>query len=71
MYDSVKCDLRNVLHPMESDIIIGEVFLKLINEGGHVSVVVKEMFCDLVQERVGERVGVKGEGVHGSFGFDQ
>lgn len=71
MYDTVDCDLRNVLHPMESDVIIDEVFLKLINERGHVSVVVKEMFCDLVQEGVGEGVGVKGEGVRGSFGFDQ
>ena len=71
IHDSVECGSRNVLHPVESDVIIGEVFLKLINQGAHVCLVVKEMFCDLVQEGVGEGVVVDGEGVCRSFGFDQ
>ena len=56
---------------MKSDVVIGEVLLKLTNEVCCVCLVVKETTCDLVKEGVGEGVGLKGGNMRGALSPDQ
>lgn len=56
---------------MKSDVIVGEVTSKSTNQEACISVTVKEATCDLVEEGVGEGVGVEGEEVSGALSFNE
>ena len=65
------CLLRNILHPVKSDVIVYEVTLKYTNQVVCICMIVKETTCDLVKEGIGEVIGVEGEDMRCALCFNK
>lgn len=71
MYNESYRSSRDILHPVKSDVIIDEVILNSTNQETRIRVAVKETTRDLVEEGIGEGVGVEGEDVRGALHLNE